>query len=189
MSYREEIDDIVSYLRNGGLILYPTDTIWGIGCDACNEVAIKKVFELKKRSLDKKMVILVSDSEMLSHYVEKIHPKINAINDYHERPVTIIYENAKNLPEINIDPSGTIAIRIVKDEFCQAMIRGLGAPIISTSANVSGEPFPDNFSEISTEIKNGVNYIVRYRQNDTTKNQPSVIVKLSEKEELDFLRE
>jgi L-threonylcarbamoyladenylate synthase len=189
MSYREEIDDIIPYLRNGGLILYPTDTIWGIGCDACNEVAIQKVFALKNRSLDKKMVILVADSEMLSHYVMQVHPKINAINDFHERPVTIIYDNAKNLPTLNIGPTGTIAIRIVKDEFCQAMIRALGSPIISTSANISGEPFPENFNEISRAIKNGVNYIVRHRQNDLSKNQPSVIVELTEKKELNFLRE
>jgi L-threonylcarbamoyladenylate synthase len=189
MSYREEIDDIIPYLKNGGLILYPTDTIWGIGCDACNETAIQKIFALKKRSIDKKMVILVADSKMLSHYVVKIHPKINAINDYHERPVTVIYDEAKNLPAINIAPTGSIAIRIVKDEFCQAMIRALGRPIISTSANISGEPFPDHFNEISPEIKNGVNYMVRYKQNDTSKNKPSVIVKLSEKGELNFLRE
>lgn len=189
MSYREEIDNIIPHLKNGGLILYPTDTIWGIGCDACNEAAILKVFALKKRSLDKKMVILVADSEMLSNYVAKIHPKINSINDYHARPVTVIYDQAKNLPAINVDPRGTIAIRIVKDEFCQAMITALGTPIISTSANISGEPFPDNFSEISQEIKKGVNYIVRHRQNDLNKNAPSVIVRLSEKGELDFLRE
>lgn len=188
MSYKEELDDIIPYLRNGGLILYPTDTIWGIGCDAFNEVAVKKVFDLKKRSYDDKLIILVSDAEMLSNYVSRIHPKINAINDYHERPVTIIYNHPKNLPDFNLNEEGAIAIRIVKDDFCKSIITALGAPIVSAAANITGEPFPANFNQVSRSIKEGVNYVVRYRQDDNSKSLPSVIVRLTDKEELDFIR-
>ena len=188
MSYRGELDDIIPFLRNGGLILFPTDTIWGIGCDALNEVAVRKVFDLKKQAFDKKLVLLVSDVEMLHHYVSNIHPKINAINDYHEKPVTIIYNHPRNLPDFNISEDGTVAIRIVKDEFCQAIIKALGAPIVATIASLDNETFPANFNQVSRTIKEGVNYIVRYRQNETAKNQPSVMVRLTNKEELNFIR-
>lgn len=188
MSFRKEIDEAVAELRNGGIILYPTDTIWGVGCDACNETAVRKVFALKKRPIEKTAVLLVSSVEMLGHYVTDIHPKIYTLHDYHTRPVTVIYDHPQNLPAIHIAAEGTVAIRIVQDEFCKGLIDALGAPIVSTSANIGGEPFPSNFAEITDAVKEGVDYIVKYRQTDLEEREPSVIIKLSDKEEFDFLR-
>ncbi len=184
----DEIALIVPILTKGGSILYPTDTIWGIGCDACNVKSVDNIFKLKQTQKDKGLVLLVSDNEMLHQYVNRVHPKIQNLLDYHTRPVTVVYENAKNLPEEVISNDGSIAIRIVQDIFCQEMIRALGRPIVSTTANISTHPVPKNFKDIDTTIINGVDYVVKHRQDEVTNNLPSVMVKLSAKNELDFIR-
>lgn len=188
MNSNEEIQLILPILKNGGSILYPTDTIWGIGCDACNVEAVEQIFQLKQRDKEKGFVLLVDSNKMLHKYVAQVHPKIQNLLDYHTRPVTVIYEQAKNLPQEVVSNDGSIAIRIVQDQFCKDLIKSFGRPIVSTSANISNEPSPTHFEEVTLPIKEGVDYIVTHRQDEIKEAQPSVIVKLSKKNELNFIR-
>lgn len=188
MDFKKDIENSLAYLLKVGIILYPTDTVWGIGCDATNEVAIQKIYRLKKREEKKSLIILVDDEKMIHKYVSHPSPKILSIIDAASRPTTAIFSNAKNLPSKLVNEDGTIAIRITKDNFCRELINQLQKPLVSTSANISGEIFAANFGEVSEEIKNGVDYIVQHRQNDFSKNNPSSIIKLNEKDEIQFLR-
>ncbi len=184
-----ELDAIVRTLDEGGTIIYPTDTIWGIGCDATNARAVEKVYRIKNRPREKPFIILVDGLEMLHKYVEEIHPRLETLLAYHQRPLTVIYENPRNLPSIVLSPEGTAAIRIALDPFCQQLIGILGRPIVATSANLSNEPFPRDFGNISFQLLQKVDYIVNYKQDQPCDEDPSVIVKLSEKSELIFLRD
>ncbi len=189
MVHNYELEPILAYLETGGTILYPTDTIWGIGCDATNEDAIDKVISLKQRDPSNPFVILVSSIEMLKKYVTWTHPRLETLLQYHERPLTIIYENAINLAKNATSMDGSVAIRIPKDPFCQQLIENFGKPLVSTSANISNAPYPNHFGEISSAVIIGVDHVVKYRQLDKNMNEPSVICKLDENEELFFLRE
>ncbi|HMG14838.1 MAG TPA: L-threonylcarbamoyladenylate synthase [Saprospiraceae bacterium] len=184
----DNLENISNLLEQGGVILYPTDTIWGLGCDATNIEAIEKIIHIKERSPEKGFVLLVDSLEMLKNFVKYIHPKIETLLSYHNRPLTVIYPDPKNLPTKVFAPDGSAGIRITKDEFCKELIWGLGKPIISTSANLTGEAFPANFGEINSLIIQQVDYVVKYRQNDHRAHEPSVIVKMSGKKELEFLR-
>ena len=188
MDFKKDIQNSLTYLLKSGIILYPTDTIWGIGCDATNEDAIQKIYRLKKRQEKKSLIILVDDEKMIHEYVSHPSPKILSIIDAASRPTTAIFSNAKNLPSKLVNEDGTIAIRITKDNFCRQLIQQLQKPLVSTSANISGEMFPANFGEVSEEIKNGVDYTVQHRQNDFSKSAPSSIIKLNENDEIQFLR-
>jgi L-threonylcarbamoyladenylate synthase len=185
---RDNLAEISDLLEKGGVIAYPTDTIWGIGCDALNPAAVERVSLIKERPADKTMILLVSSIYMLKEYVSNLHPKIETLLAYHERPITVIYDSPKNLPEVLIANDGTIAIRVVKDHFCEKLIETFGKPIISTSANVSGQPFPESFGQISSDILSKVDYVVKHRQADKQKNEPSLLIKMSQKGELVFLR-
>lgn len=174
----KEITNAVQVLREGGLILYPTDTVWGIGCDATNPEAVKKIFQLKNREDSKALICLVADDRMLGKYVKKIPEVAFDIFEVSEDPITIIYDDAQNLADNLIAEDKTIAIRIPDDEFCFQMLRRFGKPIVSTSANVSGEPTPKSFKEIDAHILKGVDYVVNlHREKICTK--PSSIIKLS----------
>lgn len=179
-SFENDIEKCLDVLSSGGLIVYPTDTIWGIGCDATNEKAVEKIFSLKKRDDKKTMIILVADEEEILKYVVSPQQKIFDFLSATEKPTTVIYPHAKDLAKNLISEDGTIAIRIVKDNFCKALIKQFKKAIVSTSANISGENFPKNFNEIDPVIKNGVDYIVQHRQNDFSISQPSSIIKLNE---------
>jgi len=185
------LEPILSTLESGGLILYPTDTIWGIGCDATDAEAVERTYALKGRDRTKPLIVLVSSIEMLKNYVRQVHPRLETLLLYHVRPLTIIYKNAMNLPKNVTAPDGSIAIRIPQDKFCKALIETFGKPLIATSANLSREPYPGNFGEISSAIIQGVDKVVKYRQGDKALGEPSVIAKLSDplKGELVFLRE
>jgi L-threonylcarbamoyladenylate synthase len=186
--YQKDIDQAVEVLRKGGIILYPTDTIWGLGCDATNEQAVERIFQIKKRSSSKALLILLDDLSKLTEYayVPSIAWElIKAAN----RPLTIIYPQAKNLAKNLIAQDGSIGIRIVRDNFCKDLIRQFGKPIVSTSANISGTRPPQNFSEISPQIKEAVDYIVRWRQNDNRKFKPSSIIKLGKHNEIEIIRD
>lgn len=176
--FENDIQRCINTMNDGGLILYPTDTIWGIGCDATNAKAIQKIYELKNREEKKSMIILVSDGEMLENFVKNPSKKILDYLAAQERPTTAIFEEAINLPSILVSNEKTIAIRITKDPFCNSLIRQFKKPIISTSANISQQNFPQNFSEIVETIKNGVDYIVQHHQDDYSKNSPSSIIKI-----------
>lgn len=186
-----QLDPIIATLEKGGTILYPTDTIWGLGCDATNALAVEKIFDLKKRDRSKPFVLLVSSIEMLKQYVEHVHPRVETLLLFHKKPLTFIYNQAMNLPEISFDRGGSVAIRIPHDDFCKKLIDRYGKPLVATSANISEEPFPKYFGEISSAVIQEVDYVVKYRQADRTMGAPSVIAKLNDplKAELVFLRE
>ena len=173
-----DISNALRTLKSGGIILYPTDTVWGIGCDATNTSAVDKVFRIKSRAEAKSMIILIDHIDNLSFYIEKV-PDITAdLLASIDNPVTIIYSNARRLAPNVIAQDGTIAIRIVKDDFCIELIRRFGKPIVSTSANISGFEAPAVFSQIAGEIKSSVDYIVSYKQDYFTRSKPSTIIRL-----------
>jgi L-threonylcarbamoyladenylate synthase len=186
---RDDISDIVQMLEKGDIICYPTDTVWGIGCDATNENAVSRISSLKGRPPEKGYILLVSDVEMLKNYVPKIHPRLETLLSYHLRPLTVIYERSTGLPSIVKAPDGSVAIRIAQDEFCQKLIAAFGKPLVGTSANKSGEPYPPTFGAVSSEILGGVDYVVKYRQDDREPQEPSSIAKLDRHKELEFLRD
>ena len=167
----EDIKKACEVMQEGGIILYPTDTIWGIGCDATNEDAVQRVYELKRRADNKAMLVLMDSSAKLNMYVNDIPDIAWDLIEVADKPLTIIYSNAKNLAKNLLADDGSVGIRITNEEFSHK-------PLVSTSANVSGELSPANFSEVSEVIKNGVDYIVSYRQDDMSKAQPSNIIKL-----------
>lgn len=187
-SYDNDIEQSLQVLRKGGLILYPTDTVWGIGCDATNEEAVAKIYALKKRSDEKSMIILLADEKDIIQYVTQPDPKVfDYIKGIH-KPTTIIYEGAVGLAQNLTPQNNTIAIRITKDRFCKDLIKRFRKPIVSTSANISGYPAPGIFTDIDVEIKNGVDYIVQHRQDDSTAALPSAVVKWNADGSLHIIR-
>ncbi|QHS59909.1 L-threonylcarbamoyladenylate synthase [Chitinophaga agri] len=178
MEFENDMTASLQVLRTGGLILYPTDTIWGIGCDATDEEAVKKVYALKQRPEAKSLVILLADVKDLLKYVSHPAPDIADILAGFDRPTTVIYEGALDLAPNVINSDGTVAIRIVKDTFCRHLIKRLRKPLVSTSANISGAPSPATFADVSAEIRNGVDHVVSWRQDDTTPATASRIIKL-----------
>lgn len=165
-------------LERGGLILYPTDTIWGIGCDATNEDAVRRVYELKRRSDSKAMLVLLDSAAKLDRYVDEVPDIAWSLIEVADKPLTIIYSGAKNLAKNLIAEDGSLGIRITGETFSHKLCEQFRRPIVSTSANVSGEPSPSVFAEISDVIKSGVDYIVGYRQDDKQAARPSSIIKL-----------
>ncbi len=191
MTYEEigiEINKCIEVLKTGGLILYPTDTIWGIGCDATNEKAVEKIFSLKKRAEKKSMVILLDNEMKLQSYIREVPEVAYDLIEYAENPLTIVYDHAKNLATNVIAEDGSIGIRIIKETFCKKLIERFRKPIVSTSANTSGQSSPLNFSEISDEIKSGVDYIVDLRREERSTNSPSTIIRLKANGEIKFIR-
>ena len=176
-------------LKAGRLILYPTDTIWGIGCDATNEEAVKKVFAVKQRDASKSMIVLVADINDIGNYAKPPSPEITSMIESSQRPLTIVFPGAKILADDLIAEDGSIAIRVVKDDFCAALIRAFGKPIVSTSANISGDPAPANFRAVSSEVSDAVDHIVQYRQDEESPSVASRIIKWTETEELIVIRE
>lgn len=174
----EEIKKCAEVMAAGGLILYPTDTIWGIGCDATNAAAVEKVFALKKRNSAQSLISLVSDNSMLNKCVREVPSAAWDIMEYSEKPVTIVYDNAFMLAENVVSEDGTAAIRLTKDEFCNRLVHKFKKPVISTSANISGEPNAETFHDISNEIKSRVDYIVRYRQHEKKQVKPSSVIQI-----------
>ncbi|MBS1760593.1 MAG: threonylcarbamoyl-AMP synthase [Bacteroidetes bacterium] len=177
VNFEHDIENCLAVLKYGGLILYPTDTVWGIGCDATNEAAVAKIYTLKKRADSKAMIVLAAEEKDILYYTAS--PDI-AIFDYLEtthKPTTVIYEGAIGLAENLIAADGSIAIRLCNDLFCRQLIKRFRKPIVSTSANISGQPAARIFTEIKNEIKEGVDYIVQHRQDDCTIAEPSAIIK------------
>lgn len=185
----EDIKKAFDVLVAGGLILYPTDTIWGIGCDATNEDAVRRVYELKKRTDSKALITLLDSPAKLNFYIEDVPDVAWDLIELADKPLTIIYDNARNIASNLIAEDGSLAIRITKEAFSQGLCNRFRKALVSTSANISGEPSPSNFSEISDEIKNGVDYIVQYRQDDTAKAKASSIMKLGKSGEIKIIRE
>jgi L-threonylcarbamoyladenylate synthase len=178
MEMDDDIKECIKVLKRGGIILYPTDTVWGIGCDATNEAAVEKIFAVKKRNEEKSMIILVTDENEILQYTNDPDAVIfDYIKGVH-KPTTVIYEGARNVAKNLINKDGSIGIRIVNDPFCKKLISAFGKPIVSTSSNISGYPAPALFEDIDNEIKNGVDYIVQHRREDRTPCYPSAVVKM-----------
>lgn len=178
----------VKVLSEGGLILYPTDTVWGIGCDATNADAVAKIYALKNRNESKSMIILVSEEEDILNYVNRDRiPYFDFIKGI-RKPVTVIYNNAINLPSNLVNSDGSIGIRVVKEPFCKRLIKAFGKPLVSTSSNISGYPPPLVFNDIDISIKNGVDYIVEYRQDDNEPSEPSTVIRLNDDDTFEMIR-
>lgn len=175
---REILKKTLEVLREGGLILYPTDTIWGIGCDATNPEAVEKVFRLKGRSGDKSLIILLDNPGRLSSYLQEVPDVAYDLIDYSEKPLTIVYNGARNLAPNVIAEDGSIGIRVVRHNFCEQLLQRFRKPIVSTSANLSGQVSPRNFKEIDPRIHTGVQYVVPLEQQMSGKAVASTIVKL-----------
>ena len=174
---KHEIEHCLKVLRNGGIILYPTDTIWGIGCDATNEEAVEKIIALKKRPDNKSFVVLVAEERDVLKYVAAPDLALFTYLQTTTKPTTVIYPAAIGLAQNVTADDGSVAIRICKDLFCTHLIKRLRKPIVSTSANVSGQPSPQNFSNIDPQIINGVDYAVHYQRNNTENKTASAIIK------------
>lgn len=185
---KDDLNRALEALNKGEIILYPTDTIWGIGCDATNNMAVMKIFEIKDREDTRQMLILIDDAANIKNYVKTVPDIVFDFIESAKRPLSIIFQNAINLAPSLIGHDQTIGIRVVQDEFCKELIRRLGKPIVSTSANVSGNTPPVNFSKIDERIKESVDYIVRWRQDDLTPSSPSDVIKFGEDGEIIKIR-
>jgi L-threonylcarbamoyladenylate synthase len=178
MDFDEDIKESLTVLKNGGVILYPTDTIWGLGCDPTNPEAVEKIFKLKSREEGKSLLILVDGESMVERYVEDVPDIAWELNDVSDEPLTIIYPGGKNLAHGVCSEDGSIGIRICHDEFCSELIKRFRKPLVSTSANFSGKHSPENFGEIEQSVIEAVDYVVKYRQDDSRKYSSSPVIKL-----------
>lgn len=176
-------------MNEGGVVLYPTDTIWGIGCDATNEDAVRRVYEIKKRSDSKAMLVLVDSSVKVDFYVQDVPEVAWDLIELADKPLTIIYSGARNLASNLVAEDGSVGIRVTNEDFSKRLCRQFRKAIVSTSANVSGQPSPKNFSEISEDIKSAVDYIVGYRQEEMGNPKPSGIIKLDKGGVIKIIRE
>lgn len=188
VDFENDIKNCVSVLQQGGIILYPTDTVWGLGCDALNETAVEKVLALKQRPPEKSLIVLLADARDVLHYVAAPPPDIIAIVEGFERPTTVVYDGALGFPENVTAADGSIGIRVTTDAFCKALIRRFRRPIISTSANISGQPTPALFREIDPVVIAGADYTVQHRRDDDSPRMSSRVVRLDDEGNMEVLR-
>ncbi len=186
---RDDIFEIAAILQKGGIICFPTDTVWSMGCDVLNEDAIARVHKIKGQPPKDGYVLLVSSIEMLKEYATKVHPRLETLLSFHQRPLTVVYDRAVGLPASAKNANGTVAIHIAQDQFCQELVEALGRPIFISSANITEQNYPATFGGISSEILGAVDYVVKYRQDDKEPCEPSAIAKLDRHKELEFIRE
>ncbi len=188
LDFENDIKHCVTTIQNSGIILYPTDTIWGLGCNALDSNAIEKIDQLKNRPGNKSYIVLMSDARQLRQYIATPLPDLETFIEQFENPTTIIYPNAINLPDALIAEDGSIAVRITKDAFCHALIKRLRTPLVSTSANYSGSKSPSIFKDIDNTIIQQVDYCVQYRLQEVNAAAPSSIYKLLDDETLVQIR-
>jgi L-threonylcarbamoyladenylate synthase len=186
---RDDINEIAALLNQGAVICYPTDTIWGIGCNMNDEAAVSRLRTLKNFPATDGLIILVSSIEMLRTYVPDLSPRIETLLSLHNRPFTLIYKKNKGVPDWIRAKDGSVAIRFTHDEFCKNLIEATGVPIVSTTAAMYGNPHPPHFGAISSEILGKMDYVVKYRQDDKTPGDPSPLARIDQFQELDFIRE
>lgn len=188
MKFDEDIRNCLKVLKEGGIILYPTDTIWGLGCDATNIKAVERIFEIKARKESKSLLVLVNCEAMLERYVREIPSMASEIVRLSDKPLTIIYPSCKNLAAGITAEDGSAGIRITADSFCSLLIERFRKPVVSTSANISGEPSPSHFDEISDGIKSSVDYVVFHRREDRQKHIASPVIKVEINGEIKIIR-
>ncbi len=186
--FTKDVENAVKAMNNGGLILYPTDTIWGLGCDGSNEKAVDKIFKIKKRPSTKSMIILVDSIEKLSRYITDVPDIVHSLMQQINTPLTIIYPKAVNLARNVLAADGSVGIRVVKDAFCIELCKAFNKPLVSTSANISGYDYPLIYREIEQEIQEKVNYIVEHARNEIRHIKPSTIIRLKNNCEYEILR-
>lgn len=188
MDFKPVLDEALAVLKAGGVILYPTDTVWGIGCDATNEAAVSKVFEIKRRSGAKSLVLLANDLDMVARYIKEIPSIAIDLVEVNDAPMTIIYPGAQGLAPNVVAEDGSVGIRIPDNDFCRELVRRLRHPLVSTSANISGEPTPSCFDEISEEIKSAVDYAAPKALEAGSTGRASQIIKLGLRGEVEIIR-
>jgi L-threonylcarbamoyladenylate synthase len=188
VDFENDIKQCIRSLEAGETILYPTDTIWGLGCDALNPQAVDRVFELKQRPREKSMIVLLAEARDILQYVAAPPPDIIEMVEAFSEPTTLIFEGALGFPDQVVSAEGTVAIRIPRDPFCKALLKRLRKPLISTSANLSGQPSPGNFAAIDSRIKAGAGYVVQYRQDDPGGRTPSRLARIQNDGSLLYLR-
>lgn len=188
MFFAEDIKESLIVLRQGGIILYPTDTIWGLGCDPTNEEAVNKIYNIKSRSENKSLLILVDGLTMLERYVAGIPEIVYELIEVADTPLTIIYEKGKNLAKGVCNDDGSVGIRVCSDEFCKELISRFRKPLVSTSANFSGKSSPGNFHEVEQGLREKVDFVVNYRQNDRSKSVSSPVIKINSDGTIKILR-
>ena len=177
--FGRDATEAVKVLRSGGVILYPTDTVWGLGCDATNAQAVHRIYEIKQRAENKSLIILVNSVPMLERYVDNPPEVALQMAELSERPMTVIYDRGRSLAEGVASADGSVGVRVCSDPFCDALITGLRKPLVSTSANISGNSTPAIFDEISEEVKGAVDYVCLWRQDDRSRSKPSSVIKVS----------
>lgn len=184
----EDLAKALEVVKRGGVILYPTDTIWGIGCDATRSEAVKRIFDIKRRADSKAMIILTDSTDNIDRYVDSVPEVAIQLMELNDRPTTIVFDGARGVaPELVAD-DGSIGIRVTRENFSRRLCRALRRPIVSTSANISGQPSPRVFSEIKEEIKNAVDYVALTGRNDSTPSSPSCVIKVGVGGEIKILR-
>lgn len=185
----DDIKAAIEVLNKGGLILYPTDTIWGLGCDATNPEAVEKIYKLKQRSDSKALIVMIDTMAKLNYFVEEVPDIAFDFIELSTKPMTIIYDHGRNVANNLLSDDGSLAIRVSEERFSKTLCARLKKPLVSTSANISGQPSPRFFDEISDEIKSQVDYIVQYRQDDKTPSLPSSIIKVARGGQTKVIRE
>lgn len=183
------LGETLSALEAGSMIVYPTDTVWGIGCDATNPDAVDRVLGFKERPVGQGLVCLVDSLDTLLNYVPPLHPRLQTVLELHRRPLTMIYDQVHGIAAGALAADGSCAIRITRDPYCRELIARFGRPLVSTSANRKGQPFPTYFGEISSEVLAAADHVVRYRQRDKSPSEPSVIARWNASNELEPVRE
>lgn len=183
-----EIQRLAHRMKDGGVILYPTETVWGLGCDALQEQAVERIYELKNRPKDKRVLLLLDSLAHLREYIERVPPKASSLIEYHERPLTIVYDNPQNLPDYLLSEDGSIAIRITRDPFCKALVKELNRPLVSTSANLSGQQPARSYKELDRQLVEGADAVAYYRREEVSEQPPSQIVRIDAKGDLEFIR-
>ena len=178
LNFNDDIAEAVKVLEAGGLILYPTDTVWGIGCDACNPEAVAKVYRLKQRPDSKALITLVGEVGDIARWVESVPPAAVELIERERRPVTVVFDHGRGLAANLLAEDGSVGLRVTAERYSHALCEALGRPVVSTSANVSGKPTPTAFCEISAEIIGDVDYVATYRRDDKQPRQPSMVVKM-----------
>lgn len=184
----DEMSKIVSALEEGGIIIYPSDTGWSMGCDAQNEDAIEKIYSIKGSEMDSPAIILVSGIEMLKQYAQEIHPRIESLLFYHEKPLTVIYRNVPGFHSSMYGDKKSLAIRVVRDKYCEAFIDAFGRPVLCTSVKNAGEATPLHFQHINPEFLKKANFVSNYRRNDMTNPKESALVSFNSNGKLKFLK-
>jgi L-threonylcarbamoyladenylate synthase len=183
----EEIERTLEVLKKGGIILYPTDTVWGIGCDATNPQAVERIYKLKQRDDNKAMICLVNSVKMLEQFVDEVPDPAYDVIEYSNKPTTIIYDNPVRVANNLVGSDETLAIRVVKEPFCEKLIYKLRKPLVSTSANISGQPTPNSFAQIAPEILKGVDYVVNLYHSKIS-DKPSAIIKIGNDRSVKVIR-